>query len=156
MQKSCITIIKVIIVVFKNPDAKPVYAASLMSTFKIHPVISIRADVIYRNSCACGLQFGQRSDHLIIKQQKLSPWETVKWVFHFISLLIHNLHASERVSVLLRSVWHGSRRKIDQLKSVLQRRTEKWTRRKKTVKRPDLGCAATMHLANSPYRVNCY
>lgn len=35
----------------------------LMSTFEIHPVISLRADVIYRNSCACGLQFGQRSDH---------------------------------------------------------------------------------------------
>jgi len=50
----------------------------LTSTFEIHPVISLRADVTHRNSRACGLQFGQRSDHLIIKHQKLSPWETVK------------------------------------------------------------------------------
>ncbi len=35
---------------------------ALVSTFKAHPVISLRADVTYRNSCARGLQFGQRSD----------------------------------------------------------------------------------------------
>jgi len=39
----------------------------LTSTFEIHPVISLRADVTHRNSHARGLQFGQRSDHLIIK-----------------------------------------------------------------------------------------
>lgn len=51
----------------------------LTSTFEIHPDISLRAaDVTYRNSRVCGLQFGQRSDHLIIKHQKLSLWETVK------------------------------------------------------------------------------